>query len=641
MEASAIAGGATLGQSLVGSNSANFHKSVERLYDSTSWSVLGEFGESYEMDQFLKGLHSPAHQALFVIQHAISCTSSVSVALPHCLHFLKPSHQFIVPKRRDPETNNENERIWPCVSYTVIPTANVVPEGWTTLTDQSGGIKDPNESSSTNMQVPTYCSKEYVSQVVSLLERYNSESSTCNHQEDPIQQFIQKLIQHLHYTLGTDLRNGAAAEAAFDLSLAGVVVSPDTGDLYSMLAHIAALELERKSGRSLRPASILRVVEKLAASGLQNDNPYAAKAFAAAYRSLTGNNKQAKKGTVSKESLEDLRTGRLQLFSFRSLHWLWRRGHLFHKVSSVDKACSLSSIDAIASLDSLFADPTLPLVVDVGCGLGVTLLGLTAGQSTTKSLQQQHLQPMDWSQCNFLGAELSSHAVRWGNAMAKRWEVSGRCHFLHVSTATLLDYLHLESDRSHLQVACILLQFPTPYRLQGLGNDELEEEEEGQDHQSFAGNNRLPLGPTDEAFMANPQILQRMVDLLNAKVATTDSQQQAATSGHLLVQSNCEDVALYIYDTVLSMGLEAVKSQNPRIRSDTEKNGSTPTARTKEWLRLQREERERSKSQETIRRAQGDHWSSGPILPVCTETEASCQLQNTPVHRCLFRATQT
>jgi hypothetical protein len=586
----------------------SFHESLERLYESTSWTVVQTYGESYEMDRLLMGLRKPAHQALFVIQNAIESSGSIAMALNHCQHLLKPQHCYILAAiystRETQKPEGDNNTFLPCLSYTVVPRGSKVPDGWKhLLTEAPANNHNDDTVNDSNM----HRSKQLVSQIVGVL---------VTSQQPEI--LLQKLREHLCYTLGTDLRNGAAAEVAFDLSLAGVEME----DLYSRLAHVAALELQRKSARALHPASILQVVEKLAASGLRNDNPFAAKAYRAAYQYLV-NIKQGY--TVLPETLEQLKTGQLHLTSSKPLIWLWRRGHLFHKVSTQDTETSLS-LDTLISLrvlKTLFSDPTRPLVLDVGCGLGVSLLGLATGKPTTSSAKQ-FLQPVDWSQFNYLGGELSSQAVRWANAMAARWQISDRCRFLQVSTETLLDYLNWEQTQRHPspQVAWILLQFPTPYRLHG---------EHVDDDQEFSGNNRLPRHVTDDAFMANPRVLQRMVNLLNGSdnIGAT----RRLDSGHLLVQSNCEDVALYIYDTLRCMGMHAVASHEPRQVI----KGGSETARTKAWFEQQCQSAYETSA---IRRASGDHWSSQPILPVSTETEAACQLRTTPIHRCLFRTNE-
>ena len=100
---------------------------------------------------------------------------------------------------------------------------------------------------------------------------------------------------------------------------------------------------------------------------------------------------------------------------------------------------------------------------------------------------------------------------------------------------------------------------------------------------------------------------------------------------YLLLQSNCEDVALHLHDCLLSMDLEAKDSECPRHTFD----GSAISSRTRAWLENQQQS---LRNMEDIRRAVGLQWSSRPLIPVQTETEVSSDHQGTPVHRCLFNS---
>jgi hypothetical protein len=51
-----------------------------------------------------------------------------------------------------------------------------------------------------------------------------------------------------------------------------------------------------------------------------------------------------------------------------------------------------------------FADVARPLVIDIGCGFGVSLLGLAMSSCTSGSDSGSNI---DLSQCNFLGCDLS------------------------------------------------------------------------------------------------------------------------------------------------------------------------------------------------------------------------------------------
>lgn len=92
------------------------------------------------------------------------------------------------------------------------------------------------------------------------------------------------------------------------------------------------------------------------------------------------------------------------------------------------------------------------------------------------------------------------------------------------------------------------------------------------------------------------------------------------------MQTNCEDVAVALRDRASDVGLISVPAIHP-VTSPAEQ-GRLPE-RTIEWIRNGGE------------RAVGPEWSTEPLLPerCATETEVACEIQGTPVHRCLFKST--
>lgn len=238
-----------------------------------------------------------------------------------------------------------------------------------------------------------------------------------------------------------------------------------------------------------------------------------------------------------------------------------------------------------------------------------------------------------------------------------RRNLSGRCQFIHASNETILDYL---IQTKEIGVKMILLQFPTPYLLQEQARKEGERQEEEEEtvkekenkkspqsksakkfNSSRSGfNERLPSSPDDSSFSANTTILDKMATLLNRHGnhlphgIEKDEQEEGA---FLLLQSNCEDVALYIHDSLLhneidnNNNLEAVDAISPRLSFE----GVRLSCRTKTWLEQQHHDK--NNNSHDVRRALGKQWSAKPILPISTETEASCDHQNTPIHRCLFK----
>jgi len=101
----------------------------------------------------------------------------------------------------------------------------------------------------------------------------------------------------------------------------------------------------------------------------------------------------------------------------------------------------------------LFADPSLPLVIDVGCGYGATLLGLSHDQARqSPSSGQQRF--------NFLGCEMSLACVRFASGLAFRWGLKSNCAFVKVEALQCLEWINYSYEGP---VTWILLQFPTPF----------------------------------------------------------------------------------------------------------------------------------------------------------------------------------
>lgn len=97
------------------------------------------------------------------------------------------------------------------------------------------------------------------------------------------------------------------------------------------------------------------------------------------------------------------------------------------------------------------------------------------------------------------------------------------------------------------------------------------------------------------------------------------------SSGKLLLQSNCEDVAVLMRNmAVENVGFQSFRTQFPLQFGEVNCNIRIPR-RTEQWIALGGE------------RAEGINWSSKSFIPAkgATETEISCILNATPVHRCI------
>lgn len=207
---------------------------------------------------------------------------------------------------------------------------------------------------------------------------------------------------------------------------------------------------------------------------------------------------------------------------------------------------------------------------------------------------------IDYSQCNFVGGDLSSLLVGYSNGIATRWGINDRVQFLHLPAE---EFLHQIQKHYAGPVRLIAFQFPTPFRLATKSSDD-------------EGNSQLPTD-AESGFMVTPSLLRTARDVVKS------------SSGYLLLQSNCEDVAVAMKKMALEASFECLDAMLAVMDLPGEEDESLPQ-RTREYIQAGGE------------RAWGKEWSAVPLLPRYgqTETEVACELQNTPVHRCLLRPLQ-
>lgn len=396
-----------------------------------------------------------------------------------------------------------------------------------------------------------------------------------------------------------ELRGRKAADAAFWFSLAGA------NDHFVMqsLSRICENELGRFGTRSsCREKDIWHILERLAAAGVRND----------AGLERVGKLALASKGKVASEGMGNL----LDFHSDRCLVMIWRFSTRQRKqrifLESAQKHWERHQQDATGDngktnhdcslirydWQGIYSEPTKPLVIDIGCGMGVSLLGLAQrclGEENFPLVQE-------WSNCNFAGVDLSGMAIGFGEGMSKRWELQDRLHFFADAAE---EFLHCVVDSYPGQVECCLVQFPTPYRLSNLLTSSGEKSQ---------GNAQLP-ADTESGFMVNKSLLKVVHRALSR------------ANGKLLVQSNCEDVAVWIKRTAEETGgFQAMDCSS--FEDEGSRKQSHLTKRTLDWIEMGGE------------RAEGEGWSKGPILPRIgrTETEVACSMNGVPVHRCLLKA---
>ena len=409
----------------------------------------------------------------------------------------------------------------------------------------------------------------------------------------------------------SELGGRTAADAALWFAFAG---SRDH-ELFEMLADISAWELERFGKRpSFRSKYTLQILERFAAAG-QNQHD---KLERVARESLL-----EKQNENDQSILADL-----NLHSDRSLLLIWKfaskqkkqraflrsvkknweeyheeEGKEQNDISNRDKdrVVGNDTNDENINWKELFQDVSRPLVVDVGCGMGVSLLGLAASLDSQQPCSQESSRlllenDLHWSDCNFVGVDLGALGIDYARGVAHRWGMKDNLHFCIDAAEDFCKHL----DSYPGEVRCCMIQFPTPFRLQN----------------KDTGNSQLPNSQV-EGFMVTENLLDTIRSSLHP------------TKGKLLLQSNCEDVAVWMRNLACKqVGFAIVEDDNKENDSD----GSVSTAqrlpqRTAEWINMGGE------------RAEGKGWYQREILhrKGATETEVSCAINGTPVHRCILQ----
>ena len=419
----------------------------------------------------------------------------------------------------------------------------------------------------------------------------------------------------------TTMRGRKAADAAFWFALAGVTDQ----DVMELLADVCRKELERfGTNPSCRIKDITQMMDRFAAcGGLQHHAGLERVAKDCLTEKLVANVDDASPAVLT-ENLLDLHSDRclLMLWKFAArqkkqqsflqsakIHWEKRRQAEGKYDEPSDHMTTTSMVlheEDTSPLDwsKCFDDPSLPLVIDIGCGMGISLLGLASSAVDTSSTRNDDVLLSLSSESNFLGIDLSSLAIGYAQGVSKRCGLKGRLHYVVDSAESMLAHI---ADTYPGNVSLALIQFPTPYRLPM--------------NTTTGGNSQLPIS-AHEGFMVSPSLLRHIRRVLF----------QQPQHGTLLLQSNCEDVAVWMLHAARDVGFQPIPMRSFRTSGDMEgglleEDLNHLPQRTRHWVERNGE------------RAIGSSWSNVPLLPrrASTETEVACRLNKTPIHRCLVR----
>jgi SAM-dependent methyltransferase len=552
---------------------AKKNNSFDECWASSSKGVNPD--KRHDIDKILQGLVSPAPQSFYVLQramgtrHQIGQPLTVEEVASACEYLLKDQYRLII------RNNNDGESSVAGRDWSLAAVNEAISDDW-------------------KMVHPTVKSQsvhQLASEILDVVQEASDAQVPVD--EEEIGTKLDQLKRHLDLTLGTDIRGRTAADTAFTLALAGITDQSVFQDLY----QVVQLELERTSHRvTCRSKDLLHIVEKVAASGAERHQ--VARIYNIVAEALTQRGEHIETASTLAASVSDP----AKPFGFltpRPLLWLWRFSSRLRKPMSghVDWEDVLPSNRSLESWKPTFKDNNRPLVIDVGCGFGASLLGL-ASQASSDGRLLGH--DTSWTDCNYLGCDLCQLTLRFASSISQRWSSlsTDRLDFVWMSTETMLDQI---SKQYPGRVALILLQFPTPFRL-------LDTEVQNGESR---GNTQLPHNET-EGFMASQSIIKQIAQLMLRK-----------GNGRLVVQSNCEDVALAIRDLAVVEGCHAIAVDEP-VQSPSKNEAE----RTTRWLALNSD----------AARAVGKEWSSISLLPLrcATETYVSCQLLGIPIHRCVL-----
>ena len=441
--------------------------------------------------------------------------------------------------------------------------------------------------------------------------------------------------------LGEDVLGRKFADAALLLSFAGV----EDEEIFDKLTECFSYELKRFGARaSCRAIDILQMMERMAAAGVRQSFLF----------TLAANILRSKGEEEAAVSMDSFAASAFPLFELRPLNVLYHyssrqrkcgrqkqkeihiREHVQEEEDEeVDDLLHDMTTDAyessVLSFEAIFKDPTLPLVIDLGCGFGVNLLSLAASYNSSSPT------------VNFLGCDLASSSLRYARGISSRLGLGNHLHFLQCDVDACVASC-LQSYPG--EVVWVFVNFPTPYSFELLSNlafahtSKENATRANSDSELLSGNRQLPTKLSD--FMLTTSLVESITRLF-------------AGSGCLQTQSNVEDVALMMHHLINQSkafntrdGFRSVHSLNEAqvlwkkiVIGTTEE--SVARSSTDAWMEASLDGEEESLRQKKWRemsglKAIGPPWLSRSPLPKSarTETEAAYEIQHRSIYRTVY-----
>lgn len=485
----------------------------------------------------------------------------------------------------------------------------------------------------------------------------------------------------------SDAQGRQWADAAFHFAMGGVY---DVA-LFRGLVNGAIAELKRVGNRkSFRTIDIIQMAEKFAGAGVVDQSLYGAMSALVV--------EKTPEGSSLPDSLADLQSGHYTLLSDRPLFALFRfaarqskhgRQRVYDNVDSdddeddendevqsehsSDEQDIAQSVQVPSDFDinSLFEDSTLPLVLDLGCGYGVSLLGLSY------TYMQNGMPP----KFNFLGCDMNGRAMHFANGISHKWNMMKQCCFIVCDIVKGLQLSMKYAGPMHW----VSVNFPTPYR-QDMIPDMIQKYSLSADHNNSADskenstlpailscNSQLPSSIGD--FMVTTEVYKLIEDLFHSSFIS-----HGHRKSFLYLQSNVEDVAIVMNGMfcdhlrghqTTTFPMEIISevdasfadnnnatdrltniSKKRKLDDSREKHTIAPSKRQLVWKEkggkstLSRfvsptvncAENSRDQDEKVSIKESSEFWLDESPLPCLakTETEVMCKYKNKPVFRQLF-----
>uniref|UniRef100_A0A7S4F6H1 tRNA (guanine(46)-N(7))-methyltransferase n=1 Tax=Chrysotila carterae TaxID=13221 RepID=A0A7S4F6H1_CHRCT len=402
-------------------------------------------------------------------------------------------------------------------------------------------------------------------------------------------------------------------DAIFEFAPAGA-----TDDrLFEALASQQSAEFSRWA----KPQALttLQVCERMSAAGLPGSHPLFTTAAAALRR---GSGETDPECSDAADAIM-----RLGFSQPRPLRWLWRRAVRMQKLAPPTASASQRALGELR-----FDNDALPLIVDVGCGFGSSLLSLHA-----PTRRSHHSTRRISDAFNTLGCDASMAKTRFARGVAARWGKAGAAAFVPASATHTMEWVKANYTGPVLGV-CLL--FPTPFKVAGAGNGQLPDEDE---------------------YMVSSVLMGAIANAIR----------RAGPRAWLYIASNVEDVAVSMRRLAEAHGLTASPHTDCSLLREAEPSTLEDALSLKYAHGEDSASSERPNGGDGIHataaarsamagaaagggelrrariaaggmqplRAEGDGWRTSNPLDAYSETEATLELDGRPIFRVVMRAT--